>query len=64
MKEKQGYREQLECILDFTNGNQMMSLKEARDFTGIKDNRTLKKRFAFENGYISVSVLARQLIGG
>ena len=64
MKEKEGYREQLEQILSFSNGNSMLSLKDVRAFTGIKDNRTLKKRYSFNNGYISASQLAKQMIGG
>jgi len=61
MKEKDGYRENLEQILTFSNGNSMLSLKDVRAFTGIKDNRTLKKRYSFRDGYISASTLAREL---
>lgn len=62
MREKQGYREQLACILTFTEGKNLLSLKDVREFTGVKDNRTLKKRYSFENGYISASELAKQMI--
>lgn len=61
MREKDGYREQLECILTFSNGNNLLSLKDVRMFTGIKDNRTLKKRYPFSEGYISATDLARAM---
>lgn len=61
LREKQGYREQLACILTFTEGKNLLSLKDVREFTGVKDNRTLKKRYSFENGYISASELAKQM---
>jgi len=61
MREKNGYREQLECILTYTNGRQLLSLKDVRGFTGIKDNRTLKKRYSFNNGFISASQLAKEM---
>ena len=61
MKEKNGYREQLECILSYTNGRQLLSLKDVRGYTGIKDNRTLKKRYSFNNGFISAAELARAM---
>ena len=60
MKEKDGYREQLELILTQT-GKNLLTLKDVRTFTGIKDNRTLKKRFTFKDGYISATTLAREL---
>ena len=63
MREKDGYRERLASILEFSAGKNLLSLKEVREYTGIKDNRTLKKRYEFCDGYISASDLARQ-IGG
>ena len=62
MREKDGYREQLELILTQT-GKNLLTLKDVREFTGIKDNRTLKKRFSFTNGYISATTLAKELGG-
>lgn len=62
MREKDGFREQLECILNFSNGRNLLSLKDVRQFTGLKDNRTLKKRFPFKDGYISACELARAMI--
>ncbi len=61
MREKDGYRENLEQILTFSNGKSLLSLKDVRAFTGIKDNRTLKKRYTFTAGYISATDLARAM---
>jgi hypothetical protein len=61
MKEKDGYRENLEQILTFSNGKSLLSLKDVRAYTGIKDNRTLKKRYPFVAGYISATELARAM---
>lgn len=61
MREKDGYRENLEQILTFSNGKSLLSLKDVRELTGIKDNRTLKKRYPFSEGYISATDLARAM---
>lgn len=61
MREKDGYRENLEQILTFSNGRSLLSLKDVRDYTGIKDNRTLKKRYSFNNGFISAAQLAKEM---
>lgn len=62
IKEKDGYRENLACILNFTDGRHTLTLKDVRAFTGIKDNRTLKKRYSFTDGRISASTLAKEMI--
>lgn len=61
MREKDGYRENLEQILTFSNGKNLLTLKDVRELTGIKDNRTLKKRYPFSEGYISATDLARAM---
>lgn len=61
MREKDGYRENLEQILTFSNGKSLLTLKDVRELTGIKDNRTLKKRYPFSEGYISATDLARAM---
>lgn len=61
MREKDGYRENLEQILSFSNGKNLLTLKDVRELTGIKDNRTLKKRYPFSEGYISATDLARAM---
>ena len=63
-REKEGYREILQDILEFSSGRRMLSIKEVSAYTGIADYRAIKKRFAFEDSYISAFVLARALAGG
>ncbi len=58
------YREQLCDILRFTNGRRILTLKEVRAYTGFADNRTIKRRFSFQNGYITAVQFALQLSGG
>lgn len=55
-----GYRDVLEDILAFTEGRRVMTIAEVSKYTGLKDYRTIKKRYPrFENGCIPVPVLAR-----
>jgi hypothetical protein len=42
----------------------MLTLKEVREFTGIRHYQTLHKRFPFIDGYISAATLARCMCGG
>lgn len=58
------YRNNLEQILAFTNGRQMLSISDVKKFTGIRHYNTLHKHFPFVNGYISAATLARCLCGG
>ena len=64
MSEHIDYRNNLEQILDFTGGKQMLSIRDVMNFTGIRHYRTIHKRFPFSNGYISAATLARCLCGG
>lgn len=57
------YRENLEQILTFTGGRQMLNMKDVMEFTGIKKYPTLHKKFPFVNGYISAATLAKCLCG-
>lgn len=63
-REKAGYREVLQDILEFSCGRRMLSIKEVGAYTGIVDYRALKKRFPFEDNYISAFSLAKSLVGG
>lgn len=63
-REKDGYREILQDILEFSGGRRMLSIKEVSAYTGIADYRTIKKRFHFEDNYISAFSLAKCLAGG
>lgn len=56
------YRENLESILDRFGGRHMLSLQDVRDYTGFRDNRTVKRLFPyFVSGYISAETLAKCL---
>lgn len=57
------YRNNLEQILEFTGGKQMLSMKDVQRFTG-KEYRTIKRIFPFHENYISAATLARCLCGG
>ena len=63
-RERYGYRENLQDILDYFNGKRLLSTGDVRAYTGIQDNRTLKKRFPFNGGYIGAVTLALCLAGG
>ena len=63
-REKDGYREILQDVLEFSCGRRMLSIKEVSTYTGIADYRAIKKRFHFEDNYISAFALARSLVGG
>ena len=64
MSEHIDYRNNLEQILDFTGGKQMLSIRDVMNFTGIRHYRTVHKHFPFADGYISAATLARCLCGG
>lgn len=64
MSEHPDYRNNLEQVLNFSQGRQMLNLTEVAEFTGIRHNRTLHKHFPFVNGYISAATLARCMCGG
>lgn len=64
MSEPLGYRENLEDILAFSGGRRLLALSEVRAYTGFKDDRTLKRRYPFKDGYISAATLAKCLSGG
>ena len=56
-------RANLEDILAFTGGRRLLTLADVRDYTGVRDNRTLKSRFSFVKGYISAPTLATEITG-
>ena len=63
--EHPAYRDNLEQILAFTGGRQLLNLSDIRKFTGMKDLRTIQHHFPLQKGgYISAATLARQLCGG
>ena len=59
------YRDNLEQILKFTGGKQVLTVSQVREFTGMVDSRTIRRHFPIMNGgYISAATLARCLCGG
>lgn len=62
-REREAYRDNLADILEFTGGKRLLAVGEVRQYTGLGDNRTVKKRFPFRDGYISAPTLARCLSG-
>lgn len=63
-RERAGFRENLQDILEFSGGKRLLNLSDVRAYTGIQDNRTLKRRFPFDDGCISAATLALHLCGG
>ena len=51
------YRENLEQILKFSEGRQLLSITDVKIFCGI-DARTAKKLFPFTENHISAATLA------
>ena len=64
MSEPLAYRENLEQILQFSGGKQLLSITEVGRFTGLVDQRAIKRRYPFVNGKISAATLARCMCGG
>lgn len=58
------YYDNLEQILTFSHGRNLLNIKEVLAFTGLKDYRAVHRRFTFIDGHISAATLARQLCGG
>ena len=64
MSEPFAYRENLEQILEFSGGRNLLSITEVGRFTGLVDQRAIKRRYPFINGKISAATLARCMCGG
>ena len=62
--EHPAYRNNLEQILTFTHGRQMLTIGEVMTFTGIRHYATVHKLFPFVGSYISAATLARCMCGG
>lgn len=58
------YRINLEQVLAFSEGRQLLTAADVGRFTGLKDTRTIKRHFPFTNGRISAATLARCMSGG
>ena len=64
MSEPFAYRENLEQILLFTGGKQLLTVADVGRFTGLKDRRTIKHHYPFVDNRISAATLARCMCGG
>lgn len=63
-RERTGYRENLQDILEFFDGKRLLSLGDVKTYTGLVDDRSVKRRFPITNNYISAATLALYLSGG
>lgn len=55
------YHDNLERLLEKSNGKEILNLRETAEILGFRDTRTVKKRYPFVDGYISLATLARCL---
>lgn len=62
--ENKYYRDNLEQVLTFTEGRNLLTVAEVKRFTGLVDTRTVKRRFPFVQNCISAATLARCMCGG
>lgn len=63
--ERFAYRDNLADILEFTGGRRLLTVGEVGLYTGLRDARTVRRRFPyFQDKYISAATLARCLSGG
>ena len=64
MSEPFAYRENLDQILQFTGGKNLLNISEVSKFTGIADRRVVKRIYPFVDNRISAATLARCMCGG
>lgn len=64
MRVNEHYYDNLEQILKFTEGRQLLTVAEVGRFTGLVDQRTIKRRYPFVENRISAATLARCLCRG
>ncbi len=55
------YQDNLRRLSEKAQGKELLNLRETAEILGFRDVRTVKKRFPFVDGYISVATLARCL---
>ena len=64
MSEAFAYRDNLQAILEFTNGRHLLFVGEVLKYLGLSDTRVVRKHFPIKDNYISAETLARCLAGG
>lgn len=52
------YRDTLAFLREKSGGKEILNLRETADILGFKDVRTVKKKFPFVDGYITLVTLA------
>lgn len=62
--EERLYQDNLDMLREKAKGKELLNLRETAAILGFKDTRTVKKRFPFKDGYISLTNLARCLTPG
>ncbi len=55
------YQDNLNMLREKAQGKEVLNLRETAEVLGFKDTRTVKKRYPFTDGYISLPTLARCL---
>ncbi len=55
------YQENLKRLMEKSGGKEILNLRETADLLGFKDTRTVKKKFPFVDGYITLATLAHCL---
>lgn len=58
---EQLFQDNLEQLRKKANGKEVLNLRETAEILGFRDARTVKKRYPFVDGYISLATLARCL---
>ena len=59
--QEQLFQDNLEQLRKKANGKEVLNLRETAEILGFKDIRTVKKKYPFVDGYISLATLARCL---
>lgn len=59
-REKEAYRDTLADLIGFFNGKRLLTVSDVARYAKV-DRRTVQKRYSFSNGYISATMLAREL---
>lgn len=52
------YQENLKRLQEKADGKEILNFRETADILGFKDTRTVKKKFPFVDGYITLATLA------
>jgi len=55
------YQDNLRVLREKADGKEVLNLRETAEILGFKDTRTVKKRYPFVDGYITLATLARCL---